>query len=328
MNRETARKLMNNLAASGTPFLFIVDFDEINIQIVPLCECRGESIFFDIEGFRNYISADLPVLPEVQFETIPVEADVYRRGFEVVQFGLRRGDSFLVNLTFPTEIQTNLSLQDIFFHSRARYKLLYKNEFTCFSPEIFVRIEKNGRISSHPMKGTIDAQISNATQQILEDPKEKAEHNTIVDLIRNDLSKVANAVKVDRYRYIDVLKTNGKSLLQVSSEISGQLGENWMETLGDTLFELLPAGSISGAPKTATLQIIEKAEICKRGYYSGVFGLFDGNSLNSAVMIRFVEHDSTGKMWFKSGGGITVYAEVEAEYKELCDKVYLPIYKD
>lgn len=319
---------MNNLAASGTPFLFIVDFDEINIQIVPLCDCRGEGIFFDIEGFRNYFSADLPVLPEVQFETIPVEADVYRQGFEVVQLGLRRGDSFLVNLTFPTEIQTNLSLQDIFFHSRARYKLLYKNEFTCFSPEIFVRIEKNGRISSHPMKGTIDAQISNATQQILEDPKEKAEHNTIVDLIRNDLSKVANAVKVDRYRYIDVLKTNGKSLLQVSSEISGQLGENWMEKLGDTLFELLPAGSISGAPKTATLKIIEKAEICKRGYYSGVFGLFDGNSLNSAVMIRFVEHDSTGKMWFKSGGGITAYAEVEAEYKELCDKVYLPIYKD
>jgi len=84
----------------------------------------------------------------------------------------------------------------------AKYKLLFKNQFLVFSPETFVQIQ-DGVISSCPMKGTLDASIPNALQLLTDNPKEKAEHSTIVDLIRNDLSIVATDVRVRRFRYIE-----------------------------------------------------------------------------------------------------------------------------
>ena len=93
-----------------------------------------------------------------------------------------------------------------------------RDRFVVFSPEIFVRT-RDGLIYSYPMKGTIDATLPDARRRILDDPKEAAEHATIVDLIRNDLSIVASEVCVPRYRYIDELRTHNGSLLQVSSEI-------------------------------------------------------------------------------------------------------------
>ena len=125
-----------------------------------------------------------------------------------------------------------------------------------------------------------------------------------MDLIRNDLSIVAEDVTVKKYRYIDRLKTNKGELLQVSSEICGRLPHDFYSNLGEILFSLLPAGSISGAPKPKTLEIIERAEGYERGFYTGIFGWFDGQNLDSAVMIRFVEQNGE-QLIFKSGGGIT-----------------------
>lgn len=81
-------------------------------------------------------------------------------------------------------------MKDVFVSSEARYKLWMKDRFVVFSPEIFVKI-RDEHIYSYPMKGTIDATLPDARRRILEDPKETAEHATIVDLIRNDLSMVA-----------------------------------------------------------------------------------------------------------------------------------------
>lgn len=201
---------------------------------------------------------------------------------------------------------------------------MVKDSFTVFSPEIFVRIHQ-GRICSFPMKGTIDASIPDAAQLLINDPKEAAEHATIVDLIRNDLSMVANQVSVSRYRYIDTLRTNLGSILQTSSEIQGTLPDDYHAHLGDIIFKLLPAGSITGAPKKKTMQIIQEAETYDRGFYTGIMGYFDGENLDSAVMIRFVEQEGE-KMYFKSGGGITCQSDVESEYNEMKQKVYVPIY--
>jgi para-aminobenzoate synthetase component I len=173
------------------------------------------------------------------------------------------------------------------------------------------------------MKGTIDASSPGAEDTILNDAKETAEHNTIVDLIRNDLSMVARDVQVDRFRYIDKIVTHEKTLLQVSSEISGTLPEGYHSELGSIFKKLLPAGSVSGAPKTKTLQIISEAENYSRGFYTGVFGYYNGLTLDSGVMIRFIYNDN-GKLTFCSGGGITINSKPEAEYNELIDKVYVP----
>jgi para-aminobenzoate synthetase component 1 len=113
-------------------------------------------------------------------------------------------------------------------------------------------------------------------------------------------------------------------LLQVSSKISGRLQEDYWPNLGDLLKRILPAGSVSGAPKKKTVEIIKSAESYSRGYFTGVVGLFDGNSFDSGVMIRFVEQRKNG-MVFKSGGGITVNSDWKKEYQEMIDKVYVPI---
>lgn len=150
------------------------------------------------------------------------------------------------------------------------------------------------------MKGTIDATLPSATRLLMEDEKEAAEHATIVDLIRNDLSIVADNVSVTRYRYVDTLYTNHGPILQTSSEISGVLPKNYVDHAGEILFRLLPAGSITGAPKHKTMEIIEQAEEYERGFYTGITGYFDGRKLDSAVMIRFIE-EQNGQIFLKVG---------------------------
>ncbi len=123
------------------------------------------------------------------------------------------------------------------------------------------------------MKGTISADIPDAERVILADAKEAAEHATIVDLIRNDLSTVAEKVWVERYRYLDHVQTHQSTLLQVSSEIAGRLPATFDGAYGDLLAKLLPAGSISGAPKPSTLKIIQEAEGLRAGLLYGYHGV-------------------------------------------------------
>ena len=311
---------MNQLGASKVPFLFIIDYKNKQPVIYPL-DSIPEDVCFQIPMFTNCHPPMNVTEKTFVFEKIPMSFDRYQKAFDEVQFHLKRGDSYLLNLTFPTEINTDLSLKEIFDKSSAPYKLLYKNKFVCFSPEIFMKIT-GGKLSSYPMKGTIDADIPDAEKMIMDDVKELAEHTTIVDLIRNDMSKVARNVKVNRFRYIDKVNTNYGKLLQVSSEICGDLEEGYASKIGDIIYSMLPAGSISGAPKSKTLEIIEEAEQYERGYYTGVFGVFDGENLESGVMIRYIE--KVGEQYFyKSGGGVTSSSDLRKEYKELNDKVYV-----
>ena len=229
-----------------------------------------------------------------------------------------------MNLTCSTPININLQLEELFFRAKALYKFMLRDKFIVFSPEIFIKI-KDGYVYSYPMKGTIDASLPNAESIIMNDPKEAAEHATIVDLIRNDLSIIASDVSVPKYRYIDRIQTNKSVLLQVSSEVRGKLQDNWLNNIGSILFSLLPAGSISGAPKKKTQEIIAEAETYNRGFYTGIMGYFDGENLDSSVMIRFIEKDGD-KFFFKSGGGITSRSELNSEYNEMIQKIYVPIY--
>ena len=173
------------------------------------------------------------------------------------------------------------------------------------------------------MKGTIDASIPNASERLRENQKEQLEHNTIVDLIRNDLSQIAKNVQVKQFRYVETISTTQGKLLQTSSEIRGTLPPNWKENGGDLLLKLLPAGSITGAPKLKTTALIKEVEQRPRGYYTGVFGLFDGCKLESAVNIRFIEKQDKF-YYYRSGGGITHLSTLEDEYEELFKKIYIP----
>ncbi len=312
---------MNKWGKQKRPFVFLIDFPGKNPVVFPL-DNPNPNIFWNIPGFANTKKNE--VNSKLEFwEISPVSFIEFKSGFDKIQHHIHNGDTYLLNYTQPTKLKTNLTLEEIFYSSSALYKIYYKNYFVCFSPETFIKI-KDGKIFSYPMKGTIDASVENASQQVLEDTKEIAEHNTIVDLIRNDMSLVAENVTVEKFRFLTHIKANNRNLLQVSSEISGVLPENYKEKIGDILAAMLPAGSISGAPKNKTLKIIEETENYERGYYTGIFGIFDGKNLDSCVLIRFIETDK-GNLVYKSGGGITFLSNAEKEYEEMLNKVYVPI---
>jgi para-aminobenzoate synthetase component 1 len=319
---EEVFDLMNAYGSKLRPFLFGIDFEVKQGFFMDTAKAGDAGIYFNIKGTGNNFPSVIKT-STVSLVKHPVTHNQYNRSFEIVFGHLIRGNSYLANLTFPTAIDLNISLAEVYDRSNAPYRLLFQDKFVVFSPETFVQID-NGIIRSFPMKGTIDASLPDAERCILADPKETAEHNTIVDLIRNDLNRVASDVKVDRFRYIEAIVTHEKILLQVSSEISGTLRVNYNSELGNIFRKLLPAGSISGAPKKKTLQIIQEAETYSRGFYTGVFGFFDGSKLDSGVMIRFIKNEND-KLIFCSGGGITANSNPQTEYNELIDKVYVPI---
>lgn len=322
MNIEEFKYEINELGRERVPFLFIVDFEMKRPLVFKLSEVTNDEVLYSINGFTN-----TELKKSVSNCTIiksPVDFKTYQNKFQKVLKHLEYGDSFLTNLTMKTKIQLSCSLREVFHASQSKYKLLLRDQYLVFSPEIFIQIKEN-KIYSFPMKGTINADIPDAEKIILNDKKELAEHVTIVDLIRNDLSMVASNVEVTRFRYVDQITTNQKNLLQVSSEIRGTLQNNWPSHMGDILLELLPAGSVSGAPKKRTCEIIQEAEEIDRGYYTGIVGLFDGVSLDSGVMIRYIEKDREN-LYYRSGGGITTQSIAEAEYQEAIDKVYVPIH--
>jgi para-aminobenzoate synthetase component 1 len=227
----------------------------------------------------------------------------------------------LLNLTTSTPIDLDLSLEDIYDIANAKFKLKFHDNFVCFSPERFITI-KNNKIFTYPMKGTIDATILDAKQKILADTKELAEHTMVVDLLRNDLNQVAKKVQLDYFREVLKIKTHNNTLYQTSSIISGVLDTNWHFKIGDILNTLLPAGSISGTPKKMTLKIIDDIEEHNRDWFSGVFGYYDGNILDSAIMIRYIQKQN-GKYIYKSGGGITYLSDDIKEYQEMINKIYI-----
>ncbi|MFA8299011.1 MAG: aminodeoxychorismate synthase component I [Hyphomicrobiales bacterium] len=313
---------MNMCGRERKPFFFMIDFALQKPMVFlseDLCSSKLKFVFPNGSNVK-----DKPIVGEkkTDMKVYPPSYDRYQKAFRIVHDHLMYGNSYLLNLTLPSKIEINLNLEEIFYKSKAPYKLWYNDQLVVFSPEAFIKI-KNGKVFSYPMKGTIDATIPNAEQIIIEDEKELAEHYTIVDLIRNDLSRISKNVKVNRFRYIDKINTVKGSLLQVSSEIVGDLPDDYDAHLGDLLYSLLPAGSISGAPKKKTVEIIQESEQYDRGYYTGVCGYFDGEQLESAVMIRYIEHINN-EYYFKSGGGITVRSDCKKEYEELIAKVYVP----
>lgn len=331
-----AKEIMNSYGVSKTPFLFILDYDLRNNIIVPLDQLADLPIAFEINDrlmhCKSQKAFSVPHYSQTfAIKSSPISYEQYVKAYQIVKENLGHGNSFLANLTSESQIEIDASLEELFMGAKAPYKLLIEEEFVCFSPETFVQITETGEISSFPMKGTADGSKEGAAEALINDLKEKYEHTTIVNLIRNDISAVAEKVWVERFRYLDTIqKADGQKLLQMSSEIKGQLPKKWSENIGDLLFKLLPAGSITGAPKPKTMEIIAEAERLtygagqKRGYYTGVFGVFDGCQLSSAVMIRFIEKKE-GVLSFKSGGGLTFRSDALKEYEELISKIYVPI---
>ena len=320
MSKNLIKEKLNKLGSEKEPFLFVLSYDLSKFYIQKLSDLPT-NIKYKIDFKKESTTKTKIVL-----EKFPITFSEYKKKFDFLQEEIKKGNTYLCNLTAKTKIKTSFTLDEIYENVHAKFKLRFQNEndnFVCFSPERFVEIKDN-KILTYPMKGTIDNSIKNAQELILNDEKEMAEHTMVVDLLRNDLGIIGNNVRVDEFRYVEKINAGDKNLLQVSSKISANLKENWHENIGNIITSILPAGSITGTPKRKTVEILEKIEDYNRDFYTGIFGVFDGEKLDSSVMIRFIEEDIDKNKFYKSGGGITCDSDVLNEYQELLDKIYLP----
>ena len=188
------------------------------------------------------------------------------------------------------------------------------------SPETLVKLQ-DGELSTFPIAGTSprgrtseeDAELE---ERLLKDPKELAEHNMLVDLGRNDLGRVSRYGSVKVQEYLKVQKYS--HVMHITSVVTGQLREN-MDQL-DAVAAVLPAGTLSGAPKIRACEIINELEGIRRGIYGGAIGYIDftGN-MDVCIAIRTaVKKD--GRVYVQSGGGVVADSDPEKEYQESINK--------
>ena len=188
------------------------------------------------------------------------------------------------------------------------------------SPETLVKLQ-DGELSTFPIAGTSprgrtseeDAELE---ERLLKDPKELAEHNMLVDLGRNDLGRVSRYGSVKVQEYLKVQKYS--HVMHITSVVTGQLRES-MDQL-DAVAAVLPAGTLSGAPKIRACEIINELEGIRRGIYGGAIGYIDftGN-MDVCIAIRTaVKKD--GRVYVQSGGGVVADSDPEKEYQESINK--------
>ena len=188
------------------------------------------------------------------------------------------------------------------------------------SPEMLVSVNE-GVIVNKPIAGTIKRGLTNEEDKaneltLLNDPKERAEHTMLVDLGRNDVGKVSRfgSVRVDEYMSVE----RYSKVMHLVSTVKGELAEDKRPI--DALMALLPAGTLSGAPKVRAMEIIDELETTKRGLYGGTVGYlaFDG-SIDTCIAIRTVLFKN-GKAYVQAGGGVVADSDPEKEYEESVNK--------
>lgn len=328
IGKKEAQLRMNLWGRQRRPFLFVISYQMDRCLVIPCDEVDASRIRYQIGAYRNFETKDTVFPSSYQWEVEPPSLHDYEKAFTRVQREIYEGNSFLVNLTFSSYVHTNLSLLNIFEYAEAPYKLWIKDVLTVFSPETFMTIEAE-EMSCRPMKGTIRAEIPQARQRLLNDAKERSELAIVTDLLRNDMSIVADGVHMKSLVLLEEVETHQGKLLQMSSHIGAHLPDKAFENIGDIIFPMLPAGSICGAPKRKTLSVIDEVESHHRGFYTGIMGVCMEDRVQSAVMIRYMEATSHPDTYsYKSGGGITAGSEMLKEYEELKQKIYVPFYRD
>jgi anthranilate synthase component 1 len=309
-------------------YQYVIAFNHFKDELY-ICENKIQGIDSELGVLLSYIkSKDVPQYPfsVVGAETSNYSDAAYRLAVEKGIQHCMRGDVFQIVLSRRFQQQFNgdefnvyRTLRSInpspylFFFDYGDYKLMGS------SPEAQLIIKGNKAVA-HPIAGTfkrsgdeiIDAE---RTQALLNDPKENAEHVMLVDLARNDLSRVCSEVRVKQYRQVHYYS----HVIHLVSEVEGKVeaGANPFHLIAKTF----PAGTLSGAPKFKAMQLIDGIEPTKRSYYGGCIGFvgFDG-SCNQAIMIRtFLSQQNT--LTYQAGAGVVAASQPESELQEVNNKL-------
>ncbi|MBZ0183402.1 MAG: aminodeoxychorismate synthase component I [Melioribacteraceae bacterium] len=323
--------------------------DKIKNNKIVLSLINYEAGYLLEDKFSTYLNSKKPLMKFLTFhsnevneiDSSQIQFDNFEQDFSISSFQLnetesdyvkkidriknyiKEGDTYQVNYTVKANFNFSGSLinfiQNLIFNQSTQYSAIINDEdklVISISPELFFSVQDN-IIKSRPMKGTIKRGINleNDIEQkdlLKQSIKDRAENVMIVDLLRNDIGKLAkfNSVKVDSIYDIEKYET----IYQLTSRISAELNEvNYSEIIKN----LFPCGSITGAPKIRTMEIIHELENSERGIYTGAIGLIKNNKSTFNVAIRTIILDKMNKGEIGLGSGIVWDSDGLQEYSEV-----------
>ena len=316
----------------------VIAFDNLKQKIILIGNVRlddaGEDydkVTSDLEKIANLLNTGRPA-PEdagrLLSEVRPLfNEEEYCSMVERAKHYIKEGDIFQVVLSNRLEADYEGSILNVYRALRVMnpspYMFYFSGtdvEVAGASPETLVKLE-NGDLYTFPLAGTrprgkTEEEDKALEADLLADPKELAEHNMLVDLGRNDIGKIARFGSVEVIKYHSIERYS--HVMHIGSTVKGRIRDD--KDALDAVDAILPAGTLSGAPKIRACQIINELEGNKRGIYGGAIGYIDfGGNLDTCIAIRLA-YKKNGKIYVRSGAGI-VYDSVPAnEYRECINK--------
>ena len=316
----------------------VICFDNYRQKIQLIVNCKTDNLETNYHQAQRQLSdmADLILHGEAAEEKLLHLKSEFRPLFskdaycEMVQKGkdyIKEGDIFQVVLSNRMEADMEGSLLDTYRVLRTSnpspYMFYFSSEdveIAGASPETLVKLE-NDKLYTFPLAGTrkrgeTEAEDQRLEQELLADEKERAEHNMLVDLGRNDIGKISRIASVEVVKYMEIERFS--HVMHIGSTVTGTIRED--KDAVDAVDAILPAGTLSGAPKLRACEIINELEDNKRGIYGGAIGYLDftGN-LDTCIAIRLA-FAKNGKVYVRSGAGIVADSVPEKEYEECINK--------
>ncbi len=316
----------------------VIAFDNYRQKIILIVNAKTEDLetnynraVMELESMRQLLkrgeeAAPVPLVIKSDFKPL-FDEEAYCEMVEKGKHYIREGDIFQVVLSNRLEAQMEGSLLDAYRALRTENPSPYMfyfsgadGEIAGASPETLVKLEE-GKLYTFPLAGTrprgaTPAEDEALERELLADEKERAEHNMLVDLGRNDIGKISRigTVKVEKYMSVE----RYSHVMHIGSTVSGQIRED--KDALDAVDAILPAGTLSGAPKLRACEIINELENNKRGIYGGAIGYvsFTGN-LDTCIAIRLA-FSKNGKVFVRSGAGIVADSVPRKEYRECIQK--------
>ena len=316
----------------------LIAFDQLHHKLCFITNARaqdGEAGYRkavgELEAFVETIRITDPIpyekpLPAPEF-TCNLSEEEYCRMVEKTKHYIREGDIFQGVISRRFEADYDGSLLNAYRVLRTTnpspymyYMQIKDMQIAGTSPETMVKLT-NGKLMTFPVAGTRKRGKDREEDTVLErellaDKKECAEHNMLVDLARNDIGRIAEygSVKVEEYMAIHRFS----KVMHIASTVTGKLATG--KTCGDTVEALLPAGTLSGAPKFRACEIIDELEPVPRGVYGGAIGYLDfSGNLDVCIAIRTAVRKGK-KVYVQAGAGIVADSVPESEYQECANK--------
>ncbi len=312
----------------------IIAYDHLKQKISIIVNMQTDNVLLnygkaisDIETLKTFITEEMrfekKVLKSKPEFTCNFTKEEYCKVVEKTKEYILDGDIFqaVISRRFETKYEDSLinAYRVLRTTNPSPYMVFMEcdgDQIISASPETLVKIQ-NGEVSTFPIAGSRPRGITEEDDdkleaELLQDEKELSEHNMLVDLGRNDIGKISEIGTVKVTKYMDVLKYS--KIMHICSEVTGKMRKD-LDAF-DAVKSILPAGTLSGAPKIRACEIIEELEKCPRGIYGGTVGYIDftGN-LDTCIAIRMAVLKD-GKVSVQAGGGIVADSVPETEYLE------------